>query len=82
MVTIVKLSGKLCICIDPCDLNRAIKQDHYPTRTIEEVVTRMPRSFLFSTQALVSGTLIQKVPNSAPSIHHLADICLNDCLLD
>ena len=48
MVTIIKPSGKLRICIDPHDLNRAIKREYYPTRTIEEVVTRMPNAKVFS----------------------------------
>ena len=35
MVTIIKLSGKLCICIDPRphDMNRAIQREYYLTRT-------------------------------------------------
>ena len=48
MVTIIKPTGKLQICIDPRDLNRAIKREFYPTRTIEEVVTRMPNAKVFS----------------------------------
>lgn len=48
MVTIIKPNGQLCICIDPCDPNKAIKQNHYPTRTIKEVVTKMPNTKIFS----------------------------------
>ena len=35
MVTIVKPNGKLRICIDPHDLNKAVKRDYYPMSTID-----------------------------------------------
>ena len=38
MVTVIK-PNKLRICIDPKDLNRAIRISHYPMPTIEEVAT-------------------------------------------
>ncbi len=37
MVTVVK-PEKLRICIDSQDLYKAIKREHYPLRTIEEIV--------------------------------------------
>jgi len=55
MVTIVKPNGKLRICIDPRDLNNAINRDHYPTQTIEDVVTRMPNATIFSVLDASSG---------------------------
>ncbi len=48
MVTVLKSSGKLRLCIDPKDLNSAIKREHYPMLTIEEVVSRMPQAKVFS----------------------------------
>ena len=48
MVTIVKPNGKLRICIDPQDLNKAVKRDYYPMSTIDEIVTRMPNAKIFS----------------------------------
>jgi len=47
MVTIVK-PNKIRICIDPQDLNRAIRRDHYPLKTLEEIVAEMPRAKIFS----------------------------------
>ena len=38
MVTVLKPYGKLRICIDPKDLNKAILQEHYPLKTIEDVI--------------------------------------------
>ncbi|PIK60265.1 hypothetical protein BSL78_02827 [Apostichopus japonicus] len=45
------------ICIDPRDLNKAIKREHFPMRTIEEVISRCltPKYFLCWTPALGSG---------------------------
>uniref|UniRef100_A0A3P9J671 ribonuclease H n=1 Tax=Oryzias latipes TaxID=8090 RepID=A0A3P9J671_ORYLA len=47
MVTVTK-PNKVRICIDPQDLNAAIKREHYPLRTIEEVVAEMPNAKYFS----------------------------------
>ncbi len=47
MVTVTK-PNKVRICIDPQDLNTAIKREHYPLRTIEEVVAEMPDARFFS----------------------------------
>ena len=47
MVTAVK-PNKLRICIDPKDLNRAIKRSHYPLPTIEEVATKLSKAKVFS----------------------------------
>ncbi|RXN08425.1 retrotransposon-like family member retr-1 [Labeo rohita] len=46
MVTVLK-PEKLRICIDPQDLNKAIKREHYPLRTIEEIVAEMPNAKVF-----------------------------------
>ncbi|CAB4016917.1 Hypothetical predicted protein [Paramuricea clavata] len=37
MVTVIK-PEKIRVRIDPRDLNQAIKREHYPMRTFEEVV--------------------------------------------
>jgi hypothetical protein len=47
MVTVIK-PEKIRVCIDPRDLNRAIKREHYPMKTIEEVVAGMPEAKVFS----------------------------------
>ena len=54
MVTVVK-PNKLRICIDPKDLNRAIKRSHYPLPTIEEVATRLSKAKVFSVLDAKSG---------------------------
>ena len=32
-----KANGELHLCLDPCDLNKAIHLDHHKTPTVEEV---------------------------------------------
>ena len=48
MVTVVKPNGKLRICIDPKDLNKVIEREHFPMKTIEEVVSKMSGAKVFS----------------------------------
>ena len=36
------------ICIDPYDLNAAICREHYPMRTIEDVLKRIPNAKVFT----------------------------------
>ena len=48
MVVIHKPSGALRICIDPKDLNQAIKREHYPLPTIKELTTRLGKAKLFT----------------------------------
>lgn len=39
---------KVRICIDPSDLNKVIKRENYPMRTIEEVISTMPDAKVIS----------------------------------
>ena len=43
-----KPNGKLRICLDPRDLNNALKRDHYPTPTLEEITPSLAGSKVFS----------------------------------
>ena len=77
MVTVIKPNEKLRICIDPRDLNKAIKREHFPTKTVAEVVARMPNAKIFSVldPAPDSGrlSLIKKARSSAHLTHPSAD---------
>ena len=48
---------KIRICIDPSDLNKVIKREHYPMRTIEDVVTEISNAKVFSKLDAKSGFL-------------------------
>ena len=55
MVATKKTDGSVRICIDPRDLNKALKQPHYPMRTVEDVALCMPNAIVFSTLDARSG---------------------------
>ena len=48
---------KIRICIDLSDLNKAIKREHYPMHTTEEVISTMPGAKVFSVLDAKSGFL-------------------------
>ncbi|XP_013404021.1 uncharacterized protein K02A2.6, partial [Lingula anatina] len=49
MVCVRKKNGRVRICIDPADLNKAILREHYPINSIDDIVTRVNGSKYFST---------------------------------
>ena len=54
MVTVIK-PEKIRVCIDPRDLNRAIKREHYPMKTTEDMVAEMSDAKVFSVLDATSG---------------------------
>ena len=50
MLAITKLNKKR-ICLDPRDLNKAIKREHYQMSTKEEISARLDKAKLFTTVA-------------------------------
>ena len=48
MVAVRKPSGKLRICLDPQDLNRALKRPHYPMPKVQEILPHLPDAKVFS----------------------------------
>ena len=55
MVVVRKPNGKIRLCIDPRDLNKAVQREHFPLKTVEEVVSQMPGAKVFSRLDAVSG---------------------------
>ena len=55
MVIVQKPSGQIRICIDPKDLNTAIRREYYPMPTIEEVSTRLKNARLFTVLDAKNG---------------------------
>ena len=56
MVVVIK-KEKIRICIDPKDLNRAIRRENYPIPTVEEIVSTIPNAKVFSVIDAKSGFL-------------------------
>ena len=48
---------KIRICLDPRDLNKAVKRAHHPMKTVEEVVQNIPDAKVFSVLDAKSGFL-------------------------
>lgn len=48
LVIVKKTNGSLRICIDPTHLNKAIKRQHYPIPTIEEIIPNLNKAKIFS----------------------------------
>jgi len=55
MVTVPKKHRKLCICLDPKDLNRAIPRKHYLLPTIEDIATRLHGVKVFTKLDVQNG---------------------------
>ena len=56
MVVTVR-DDKIRICIDPSDLNKVIKREHHPMRTIEDVIAEIPDAKVFSVLDAKAGFL-------------------------
>ena len=55
LVVVPKPTGAVRLCIDPRDLNLAIKRPHYPMKTIDEVANRLQGAKIFSIMDAASG---------------------------
>jgi hypothetical protein len=44
-----KKNKKIRVCLDPRDLNKAIKREHYPMKTVEEIAAQLNGAQVFST---------------------------------
>lgn len=49
MVCVRKKNGRIRICIDPTDLNKAVRREHFPLNNFDDIVTRIGGSKVFST---------------------------------
>ena len=48
LVIVEKPNGKLRLCLDPKELNQAIKREHYHIPVIEEIVSKLDKAQYFS----------------------------------
>ena len=65
LVTVVKPSGKLRLCIDPQHLNMALKREHYPLPVIEDVLPQLAKVKVFSKADLKEGFLQCKLDDES-----------------
>jgi hypothetical protein len=57
MLAIQKADGDVRICLDPVDLNKEVKRQHYPVPTAQELFARIGKAKYFSTLDATSGFL-------------------------
>ena len=55
LVVVEKPNGSVRLCIDPRDLNVAMKRSHYPMKTVDEVASRLQGANTFSILDAKSG---------------------------
>ena len=55
ITTVIKKNGDVRVCLDPRDLNTAIRRQHYPMTTIESVIANIPNASIFSKFDAKSG---------------------------
>ncbi|KAL9987206.1 hypothetical protein ACROYT_G001477 [Oculina patagonica] len=55
LVVMEKPNGKVRLCLDPRDLNKAIQREHYPMKTVEEVAAELSDAKVFSVLDATSG---------------------------
>ncbi|XP_056000463.1 uncharacterized protein K02A2.6-like [Ostrea edulis] len=68
MVTVTKPNGKIRICVDPRDLNRAILREHFPLKTVEEVAAMMPGAKVYSKLDATSGFWQTKIDEESSKL--------------
>ena len=50
-MVVVRKPNKIRICLDPMHLNKAIKRNHYPMPTMEDITPRLKKAKVFTTDA-------------------------------
>ena len=48
MAVVTKPNGSIRICMEPRDLNKAVKRQHFPLLAVEEVISFMQNAKVFS----------------------------------
>ena len=55
IVVIEKKNGSLRLCLDPRDLNKVVKREHYKIPTVQEIPSHLGGKKVFSTLDLKDG---------------------------
>ena len=55
LVIVEKKNGSLRLCLDPRDLNKAVKREHYKIPTMQEIASEFAGKTVFSTLDLKDG---------------------------
>ena len=65
VLAVPKKDGSIRVCLDPKDLNTAIKRSHYPLPTVDDVTSRLTKAKVFSVMDAKSGFWQVKLSESS-----------------
>ena len=68
LIVVSMRNDKICICLDPSDLNKVVKRAHHPMKTVQNIVSNIPNARVFSKLDAKSGFLKIKL-NEKSSYH-------------
>ena len=71
VLVVPKKDGSVRICLDPKDLNTAIKRSHYTLPTVEDVTSRLTNAKVFSVLDAKSGFWQVKLTETSVTLPHL-----------
>ena len=74
-VIVPKPNGKIRLCIDPKPLNKALKRNHYPLCTIEDVLPELAKARIFSVIDVKNGFWHVKLDNESSKLTTFATPC-------
>ncbi len=60
-MVVARKGEKIRNCLDPSDLNKAVKREHYPIPTVEEIAAKIPDAKAFSVLDAKNGYLQMKI---------------------
>ena len=60
VIVVRKPNGDVRICLDPVDLNKAVKREHYPLKTVEEVAASVSEATLDATSGFYQIKLAEE----------------------
>ena len=71
-ITIVeKKNGSLRICLDPPDLNKALKREHYSCPTVDDIAAKLHGARVFTVLDATSGYWQVKLDTKSSLLHHV-----------
>ena len=75
LVAMEKPNGKVRLCLDPRELNKAIQREHYPIKTVEQVEAELSDAKVFSVLDATSGFWHIKLDEKSSELrtHHMVD---------
>ena len=81
LVAIMRKSGDLRVCLDPQELNKAIKREHFQLPTLDDILPNLSNAKLFSTVDIRSAYWHVLLDEESSILLLTEDIARSVCLL-